>query len=229
MMKSANECSALLAVPYPLRDVDWRARFKAAVVTASLRAADPASFHGPDGFPYLTLKPSGIPPNPVFATVARFAVEKISGLALLTDDHENDKPAFVFTHGDLVAHTNYGDIDVAPDEVITRAPFAGKTVSKLPDGRIVGSASDTFLPATTRTAMARLLSTTYGIPKPRIGALFDPQFGLHVAVNLGEARKLDQSPQNIEAALSLLKWFLPRAYQLCSLPASIPVRLLPKQ
>ena len=72
-MTSANECSALLAVPYPLRDVDWRARFKAAVVTASLRAADPASFHGPDGFPYLTLKPSGMPPNPVFALVAKFA------------------------------------------------------------------------------------------------------------------------------------------------------------
>src|SRR5258708_1463863 len=114
----------LFQTPREEREDDWRRQFYAAVPDASLMSFDPQVSEGPDGFPYFGMAipdPGSITPFCI-THLLDFVLNSGLGIAVFGDSSQAEGPEWVFTYGDLLSYSLYGDFSGDP-AVAAAAPL----------------------------------------------------------------------------------------------------------
>src|SRR5262249_20378368 len=113
-----NVLMDLFAIPWESRDDQWRHRFYEVVPDATLRAFDSQGAKGPDGFPYFQFAvpdPGPVTPFCVSHVLDVCLVEGF-GIAIYGNSSRSDPPEWVFTNGNLLSYSLFGDFDGNPSE-----------------------------------------------------------------------------------------------------------------
>ena len=197
----------LFAVPGESRDPAWRRQFYAAVPDATLLSFEPQVAQGPDHFPYFELAiPDPGPVTPFCVThLLDFVLDSGFGIAIFGDSSRSAGPQWVFTYGDLLSYSLYGDFDGDPNVIpADREPAGGERQV------LVAAPSETYLPARARKALGTYVREMYQHPDPKIALIEDPH--LKPSRNLMINLSLEQyggDEGKLRAALHYLSWFLP--------------------
>jgi len=215
-LEKTQAVAALFAQERESRDDAWRRNFYAAVPDASLMSFDPQVNLGPDQFPYFHMAiPDPGPLTPFsISHLLDFLLDNGLGIAIFGDSSRSEEPEWVFSYGDLLAFSLYGDFDGDPPET-THAPkpaAGGRSV-------LVAAPSEAYLPARARRAIGAYSRKIFHLDNPKIGLVDDPQStpSRYLIINLtladyhGDQGKLD-------AALRYLSWFVPRTYRIAAMP-----------
>ncbi|HEY6359312.1 MAG TPA: hypothetical protein VIX35_13810 [Vicinamibacterales bacterium] len=214
---------ALFATPRHRRDDAWRPRFYAAIVDASMRAFDPQVSQGPDGFFYFSL---ALPEAGAFTPfcvshILDYVLDNGIGVAVFGSSGPPGEPEWVFTYGDLLSYSLYGDFDGDPAERGHQHGPGGPTVETVEEERkiLVGSPSEQYYPKRALAALASFMRERLRVEQPEIKVIADPTTcpALSLAINLRPA-DYDGDLERLGAAMRYVGWYLPRTHALMSLP-----------
>lgn len=207
----------LFAVPRESRDDAWRRQFYTAIPDATLMCFHPQVNRGPDQFPYFEL---AIPdPGPVtpfcVAHLLDFVLDNGFGIAIFGDSSKSAGPEWVFTYGDVLSYSLYGDFEGDP----SATPPVGEPARG--DHRVlVAAPSEAYFPTRARKALGDYVRHMFKHPAPRIALVEDPQLrpSRNLMINL-TLEQYDGDEAKLRAALHYLSWFLPRTYSIVAMPA----------
>lgn len=180
----------LFAVPREERADTWREAFFATVPDASLAAADPQVFTGPDGYPYFLLRMPDPGPFETFCVTHVLDTCLRAGAGIVVSAGAPE-PEWVFTYGDLWSFKETGQFVVSWGESVTLTE---------PHRVLVGAPAETVLPAYARPVLRNALRTQ--------GAV-DPEVFLVRAPGLDPEQSFAFRP--LPDPRGLL-WFVPRHF-----------------
>jgi len=214
----------LFAMPADERDRAWQESFFDLAWTASVAFAEPQTFIGPDGFPYLRLD---LPhPGPFdsqcLGNVAGDCLAHGVGAALFASpDDPPERPQYVLSFGlidSLVRFDSpWGDpIDIeeaslpdAPGAFDVEERASGRTmIVKEAHEVLVGAPSADFLPPYAARALAAHLEQVWGLEDPRVQLIADMQMRPHRSLVIG--RKRGEFPEGAptDEMARMLLWYL---------------------
>ena len=206
----------LFETPKDNRDEEWRRRFYAAVPDATLMSFDPQVNQGPDRFPYFHM---AIPdPGPVtpfcVSHILDVVLDNGFGIAIFGDSSRSDAPQWVFTYGDLLSYSLYGNFDGDP-AFQPSSPDVRQTATPV----LAAAPSEAYLPARARKAIGNYAREIFKLPDPKIALVDSSQPGTrHLMINL-TLEQYDGDEKKLGAALHYLTWFLPRTYRIAAMPS----------
>jgi len=216
-LQQTHALEALLGTPRDQRDETWRDKFFAAVPNASLTSFDQQIETGPDGFPYFQLalpEPGAFTPFSIVHILSD-VLQKGAGVVIYANPRRTEGPVWVFTLGDMLSYSLFQDFLGDPEIYKTPQPPADPSDRTL----LRGSPSDAYLPPGVRAAMGRFLRGPIQLADPRIGlvsgASLRPRDSL--MVNL-RASDYGGDPNQLNAAMNYLTWFVPGTYSVMALP-----------
>ena len=201
----------------PQRDDAWCAQFLAAVPNASLAALNPQIQNGPDTFPYFQLALPDPGPLTPFSIVhiLNDVLQNGTGVVVHANLRRDQPPLWVFTFGDILSYSMFGDFQGDPRVIANPDPPPN------PNDRsfLRASPNESYLPVTARAAMGRFMRGPFRHPSPKIGlvtgASLSPRQSLMVNLRLkdygGDRNKLN-------SAMRYLTWFVPKTYSVMALP-----------
>jgi hypothetical protein len=137
------------------------------------------------------------------------------GIAIFGDPSRADGPQWVFTYGDVLSYSLYGQFDGNP-------PGPNGVPSAAAEGEhqiLRATPSDSYLPVRARRSLGRYMRDVFHHPDPKVALIVDPH--LNPARNLMVNLTLDQydgESDKLDAAVRYLTWFIPRSYSLMALP-----------
>lgn len=220
-----HDLAALLAVPREARDDGWNDRFFDAVWCGSIALAEPQTFLGPDGLPYLRLdipRPDTGFDSQCLANLAVGCLEHGVGAALFAGPDDPPEAAhYVFSPGLIDSLLRYdsplGDpIDVAeaalpPDEdafSVARDGASHAMTVRKEHQALVGTPSAEYLPPHLARALHDFLSRAWGIETPRVQLIVDTHMRPHRSLVVN-CRRSDFAPDaDVDTAVRQLLWFL---------------------
>lgn len=211
-----QELAALFGTERDQRDDGWRGRFYAAVPDATLMAFVPQVNQGPDQFPYFDLAipdPGQVTPFCI-THILNDCLNRGFGATVWLDSSREGGPEWVFTYGDLLSYSLFGNFDGSGATV----PGAAKSGDS--EGQVlVAAPSETYLPTPTRKAMGSYMRHFYQHPDPKIALVIDPSRNpaQNLMVNL-TLEQYDGDQTKLSAAIRYLTWFLPRSYSMMAMP-----------
>ena len=155
----------LFAVPREERHDTWREAFFAAVPDASMATPAQQVVRGPDGYPYFCLTVPEPGPFETFCLnhVLDVCLENGFGIVVMAGAPQ---PEWVFTYGDLWSFKETGQFVVDTGETVTLTE---------PREALVGSPSETVLPAYARPVLRRALAAQ-GVPEALVFLVHMPGF-----------------------------------------------------
>lgn len=220
-----HDLATLLTVPRDARDAGWNDRFFGAVWCGSIVLAEPQTFIGPDGLPYLRLdipRPDSRFESQCLANLAVGCLEHGVGAALFASPDDPPETAhYVFSPGLIDSLLRYdsplGDpIDVAeaalpPDDDAFTVERDGArhamTVMKEHQA-LVGTPSADYLPPHLAKALFDFLTRAWGIEAPRVQLIVDTHMRPHRSLVVS-CRRGDFAPDaDVDSAVRQLLWFL---------------------
>jgi hypothetical protein len=212
--------ASLLETPEPLRDDPWCDHVLAAAPNASLAALDPQIQNGPDTFPYFQLAiPDPGPFTPFsIAQVLNHALEAGAGAVIHANLRRDRPPLWVFSFGDLLSYSMFGDFKGDPKVYLDQTPPNPN------DGQVLkASPSESYFPPCARRAVGRFMRGPFRHPCPKIGlvsgASLQPRQSLMVNLRL---RDYGGDQKKLHSAMQYLSWFVPKSYGLMAMPDDWP-------
>lgn len=223
-LSKTQQVQELFAVAPAQRGQDWRERFYAAIVDASMATPPGQVLHGPDGFPYfaLNLPPAGQP----FET---FCVSHILDVCLkngfgVVIQPEASPPQWVFPYGHLWSLKEFGKFEV---EQAAQAA-ARKTSGIAEDGDAPGNAgaagkimagqpSASFFPSYARKAVKQFLVEKTGNSNPSVLLVNDPRKDPMQSLVFSIFAEDFAGQKDFEDVMYRLTWYLPSHYGLVSI------------
>ena len=201
----------LFETPREARDDAWQTKFYAAVPDATLMGFDPQVNVGPDSFPYFHMAiPDPGPVTPFCVThVLDFVLDNGIGIVIFGDSSRSEGPQWVFTYGDLLSYSMFGDFAGDP-ATRDKEPAAGS------GQMLVASPSESYLPERARKAIGEYARRIFQMPAPKI-ALIDNGASRSLMINL-QQKQYGGDENKIRAAMHYLGWFLPRGYRMMPMP-----------
>lgn len=226
---------ALFAVPRDQREADWVAQFWDAAWCGSVALAEPHTFQGPDGFPYLRLdlpRPETAFQSQCLANLAADCLKNWVGAAFFASpDDGPDQAQFVITYGvidSLLRYDSpYGDpVDLAeaqgpPDGEafdVERGAWSQTATTKAAHQVLVGSPSADFLPPGPAAALCGFLEQAWGMTDPRVELLVDMKMRPHRVLVIGRKRSEFPEGADVDHAARTLLWYLPPSRSVMLLP-----------
>jgi len=216
-LEQTQRLAALMAAPQEQRDDSWSADFLRAVPNASLASFDPQIQTGPDTFPYFQLALPDPGPFTPFSIVhiLNDVLQKGAGVVIHTNMRRDQQPAWVFSFGDILSYSMFGDFRGDPKVIENPDPPPNPNTCEI----LRASPNESYLPATARAAIGRFMRGPFRHPSPKIGlvtgASLSPQQSLMVNLRLkdygGDRNKLG-------SAMRYLTWFVPKTYSMMALP-----------
>ena len=216
-LEQTQKLAALMAVPQAQRDDAWCDDFLRAVPNASLASFDPQIQNGPDTFPYFQLAMPDPGPFTPFSIVhiLNDVLAKGAGVVVHSSLQRDRQPLWVFTFGDMLSYSMFGDFRGDPKVIANPDPPANPNAREL----LVASPNESYLPATARAAIGRFMRGPFRHPSPKIGLVtgesLSPRQSLMVNLRLkdygGDKNKLG-------SAMRYLTWFVPKTYSVMALP-----------
>ena len=215
-VEQTAQVATLAATPQPQRDDAWCHAFLNAAANASLAALDPQIQDGPDTFPYFQLALPDPGPFTPFSImhVSNHVLQAGAGVVIHANLRRDQQPLWVFSFGDILAYSMFGDFKGDPKVYLDRTPPDPS------DRQILrASPSESYLPTPARAAIGRFMRGPFRHPSPKIGlvtgASLSPRQSLMVNLKRsdygGDQKKLD-------AAMRYLTWFVPKSYSMMALP-----------
>jgi hypothetical protein len=216
-LEQTRTLAALMAVPQEQHDDAWCANFLRAVPNASLASFDPQIQIGPDTFPYFQLALPDPGPFTPFSIVhiLNDVLQKGVGVVIHSSIRRDQQPAWVFSFGDILSYSMFGDFRGDPKVIANPDPPPNPNAREI----LRASPNESYLPATARAAIGRFMRGPFRHPNPKIGlvtgASLSPQQSLMVNLRLkdygGDKNKLG-------SAMRYLTWFIPKTYSMMALP-----------
>lgn len=216
--------AGLFAVPAEQRDAVWQERFFDAAWTASVALAQPQTFVGPDGLPYLRLD---LPrPGPFdshcLANLAPGCLTAGVGAAFFASpDEPAERAQYVLSFGLIDSLVRYdspwGDpIDVAeasqPEEEgvfdVEKRAWSRTMTVRAPHEVLVGTPSPDYLPPLTARALGAYLEQVWGLADPRVQLLADMKMRPHRSLVIGRKRAEFPEGAPIDEMAGRLLWYL---------------------
>jgi len=212
-LDQTQKLTELFETPRENRDAPWQRSFYASVPDATLMSFDPQVNQGPDQFPYFHLAvPDPGPVTPFCLThILDDVLDNGFGIAIFGDSSRANPPEWVFTYGDLLAYSLFGNFDGDPSAI---GASGGNGNSML-----VAAPSEAYLPTRARHAIGKFMGTMCKHPHPKIALVDNPQ--LNPSRSLMVNLSLEQYAGNkkvLDSAMHYLSWFIPRTYALMPMP-----------
>lgn len=217
----------LLVQPEAQRDEAWTASFYEAVAHAPLFATALEPSLGPDGFPYLPLYTQTDSDSVAVVTIEELLPQLTEvGVGIVLDPAEGSV-GWVFHYGDLVCQRLYGRFEVAGSSVVAAvAASATPTEVTTPQGEVlVAAPSEGFLPLYVRAVLRNFFQSALGIQEPAVVLLQRGEENAPPELAFNIFAEGFDKPEQMQALLLDLTWFLPRHYYVTALSA----RALPKE
>jgi len=225
-LTKTGQLAALFAVPRDQRESAWVASFWDAAWCGSVALAEPQTFHGPDGFPYLRLdlpRPETAFESQCLANLAGDCRKNWVGAAFFASpDDGPDQAQFVITFGVIDSLLRYdsphGDpIDLAEAEGpvdgetfdVERGVWSQTMVTKESHEVMVGSPSADFLPPEIAAPLCGFLEQAWGMTDPRVELLVDMKMRPHRVLVIGRKRSEFPEGVDVDHAARTLLWYLP--------------------
>jgi hypothetical protein len=214
-LEQTGRLAALAAVPQ--RDDAWCDQFLAAVPNASLAALNPQIQNGPDTFPYFQLAMPDPGPLTPFSIVhiLNDVLENGCGVVIHSSLQCDQPPLWVFTFGDILSYSMFGDFRGDPKVLANPDPPPNPQTSEI----LRASPNESYLPATARAAIGRFMRGPFQHPSPKIGlvtgASLSPRQSLMVNLRL---RDYGGDKNKLNSAMRYLTWFVPKTYSVMALP-----------
>jgi hypothetical protein len=214
-LEKTGELGDLFQTDRDQRDDAWRARFLAAVPDATLSAFDPQVERGPDTFPYFQLAmPEPGPLTPFCIThILDTCLDNGLGVVVFGDAERSNGPEWVFSYGDLLSYSMYGQFYCEPQEA---GSGGGGQM-------LVASPNEQLYPARARKALGDFLRNVYHHPAPKLGLIDSPALtpSRNLVVNLKINEHYHGNKERLDQAMGYVRWFVPGHYGLMSLPPEI--------
>lgn len=234
-LSKTGQLEALFAVPRDQREAGWVARFWDAAWCGSVALAEPQTFQGPDGFPYLRLdlpRPDTAFESQCLANLADACLKNWVGAAFFASPDDGPEQAqFVITYGVIDSLLRYdsphGDpIDLAeaagPVDSDTfdveRGLWSQTTTTRAAHEVLVGSPSAEYLPPETAAALCGFLEQAWGMTDPRVELLIDMKLRPHRVLVIGRKRSEFPEGADIDHAARTLLWYLPPSRSVMLMP-----------
>jgi hypothetical protein len=215
-LEKTGELGELFQTPSEQRTDEWRDRFLAAVTEASLISFDPQVQRGPDSFPYFQLAmPAPGPMTPFcIAHILDDCLEYGLGAVVFGDAERSGNPEWVFSYGDLLSFSLYGEF-YRPMDATPPAKGAGGQV-------LLASPSEEYYPERARKVLGKFLRDVFHHPAPKVGFLVSHELSPreNLVVNL-RLEHYDGDKGKLDAALRYVRWFVPGHYGLMAQPPGI--------
>lgn len=232
-LEQTRMLNAQLHVPFEDRDENWSEAFYPAAWNASIQLPAEPIVQGPDGYHYLRLD---IPANGPFesnclANVADYCLDNTLGVAFFLDP-EATAASSVMSLGQLYSMMRYDSWEGDPQDVDERrrGPVGqGVDIDAHPTGSqrltfresheiLLGAPSRDFLPSTLAAGIHRHLTGFWGMERPMVGLLVDPQLAPSRNLLLNCKAEDAPDPEHLAAHVQMLLWYLPPARSLMLLP-----------
>jgi len=212
-LEKTAELGDLFQTERDQRDDKWRVRFLGAVPDATLSAFEPQVERGPDSFPYFQLAmPEPGPLTPFCIThILDTCLDNGLGVVVFGDAARSNGPEWVFSYGDLLSYSMYGQFYCEPEE-----PGSGGRGGQM----LVASPSEQLYPARARKALGDFLRNVYHHPAPKLGLIDSPALtpSRNLVVNLKINEHYHGNKERLDQAMGYVRWFVPSHYGLMSLP-----------
>jgi hypothetical protein len=220
-LEQTQRLAALMAVPQEQRDDTWCADFLRAVPNASLASFDPQIQKGPDTFPYFQLALPDSGPFTPFSIVhlLNYVLQNGAGVVVHSDAKHDQPPLWVFSFGDILSYSMFGDFRGDPKVIANPDPPPNPNAHEI----LRASPNESYLPATARAAIGRFMRGPFRRPSPKIGlvtsASLRPQQSLMVNLRL---KDYGGDQNKLRSAIRYLTWFVPKTYSIMALPDDWP-------
>ena len=219
----------MLAMPAGERDRAWQEAFLDFAWTASVAFAEPQTFIGPDGFPYLRLN---LPrPGPFdsqcLGNVAGDCLANGVGAAFFASpDDPPERPQYVLSFGVIDSLVRFDSPWGEPAELaeVQEDSPASCVTTTLPAGEniLIATPSADYLPSYAAKALDRHLREEWGLAKPRIALFishaFQPSRSLVIGPSRSELLARGATEEQIAGWMNRLFWFLPPSRGLMLMP-----------
>ena len=122
-LEQTQRLALLMAVPQEKRDDAWCANFLLAVPNASLASFDPQIQTGPDTFPYFQLALPDPGPFTPFSIIhiLNNVLQSGAGVAVHANLKRDQPPLWVFSFGDILSYSMFGDFRGDPKVIADQA------------------------------------------------------------------------------------------------------------
>lgn len=216
---------ALFDVPRDQRAGDWFARFWDVAWTASIELAEPQTFHGPDGFPYLRLnvpRPRTPFDSQCLANLAGNCLDAGVGAAFFASPDDPPEAAdYVLSLGVIDSLLRYDSPDGDPvDEQESRLPEDENAflverrdgvetlTTRQEHGVMVGTPSSDYLPPALARSLYQHLTGGWGMDEPRVSLMIDTHMRPHRSLVIGRKRSEFPDEALIDDMVRALHWHL---------------------
>jgi hypothetical protein len=230
-----GQLAALFAAPRDGRDAAWVAAFWDAAWCGSVALAEPQTFLGPDGFPYLRLdlpRADTAFDSQCLANLAGDCLKNRVGAAFFASpDDGPDQAQFVLAYGVIDSLLRYdspfGDpIDLAEAQApvdgetfdVERGVWSQTTITKAAHEVLVASPSGDFLPPETAAALCGFLEQAWGLADPRVELLIDMKLRPHRVLVIGRKRSEFPEGSDVDHMARTLLWYLPPSRTVMLMP-----------
>jgi hypothetical protein len=144
-----------------------------------------------------------------------YVLQNGTGLVVHANIRQDTQPLWVFSFGDLLSYSMFGDFNGDPKLLANPEPPPVKTDPKI----LRASPNESYLPSTARAAIARFMRGPFQHPSPKIGlvagASLLPRQSLMVNLRL---KDYHGNREKLNSAMRYLTWFVPKTYSVMALP-----------
>jgi hypothetical protein len=220
------QLGALFAIPRDRRDAAWVQQFWDAAWCGSVAMAEPRTFQGPDGFPYLRLDLPNADTafdSQCLANLAGDCLKNRVGAAFFASPDDGPGQAqFVLTYGVIDSLLRYdspfGDpIDLAEAQGpvdgetfdVERGVWSETKTTKVAHEVLIASPSAEFLPPETAAALYGFLEQVWGLADPRVELLIDMKLRPHRVLVIGRKRSEFPEGSDVDHMARTPLWYLP--------------------
>lgn len=219
-LKNTKAVHDLCAAPRDKRDDAWRSAFLSHIPAAGMAGGDPQVTSGPDGFPYfnLFLPPQGKPFEPFsIQHLLPFACEHGFGAAVLVSSPE--QPDWVFSFGDLWSYKETGEFYHDPPRWGAPPGQAEEAASLQPGVPVlIAQPNQDFLPDYVRSAIAKVLRSSFGIAEPQVFLLSEDSLSPSTNLVFNIFNEDFDDENRYDFVKMFLAWSLPRDYGMVEIP-----------
>jgi len=221
---AARDAVELFCTPAGDRGPQWVEAFYACAWNASVSAADPPFFTGPDDLPYyrLNFRRDGETFAPeCLSNLASTCLEAGAGAAFFAspDDPDTSPQVVVFmsTLDSLLRYDTHEGDPVDQREILSQdaSPPGDRDVQEL-----TASPSSDFLPPYVARALHRYMSQVWGIRNPRVHLMIREDLRPTRNLVIGRKRSDFASDEEVNTAVAYLSWFLPPKRGIVIMPES---------
>lgn len=203
-----------LTVPRESRDPTWYPGFFAALADAALATVEQQVLTGPDSFNYFVLH---VPESG--ASFSPFSIRSVldqlleNGLGVVLNPTDNTVD-WVVTFGQLWTLKVTGRFDPPnnePEPTETADPNTGRQI-------LTGAPTEAFFPGFARAALRRHFQNELGMAEPKMCLIADPTQRPSQSLVFNLHPESFEKHEDYVRAMERLRWFLPDAYGLASVP-----------